>query len=321
MNGFPLKNVIWTVTDGRAGMLNQCTGLAAAMGMPWENKTVHPRFPWSLLPVSSWPAPFLSLGSDSSSFDPPWPKVVIGCGWRSIPFVIEVKRRSGGKTFTVQLQDPKVPAEIFDLVVPPEHDGLSGPNVEAIIGSPNSVTAASLSRAARQWTNFFSAYPSPRVTVLIGGKSKSHRFSEGDAATLAQQILDLGSRGYSILATTSRRTGDAQTRILQQALNTPNAFLWNGNGDNPYLGMLALADAILVTSDSTNMMVEAAGTGKPVHIVPLPCSNEKFTKLIERLKQLGIARDFTGEIQQWNYQPLNETARIAGLIRRKLNPS
>ena len=302
-------------------MLNQCKGLAEAIGLPHENKTVHPRFPWTWAPVSSWPAPFLALSTDSSSFEPPWPKIVIGCGWRAIPYVIEVKRRSGGKTFAVQLQDPKVSTEIFDLVVPPEHDGLTGANVTSIIGSPNSVTSASLARAEKQWRSFFQSFRNPRIAVLIGGTSKSHRFNEDDALALSAQLLTLSGKGYSILATTSRRTGKAQTEILRQTLKLPNAFLWNGEGDNPYLGMLALADAILVTSDSTNMMVEAAGTGKPVHIVPLKCTNEKFTKLTDRLKERNIARDFIGEIQNWTYQPLNETARIAELIRRKLSQS
>ena len=34
-------------------------------------------------------------------------------------------------------------------------------------------------------------------------------------------------------------------------------------GRNPYLAMLALADAILVTGDSANMVGEAASTGRP----------------------------------------------------------
>ena len=35
---------------------------------------------------------------------------------------------------------------------------------------------------------------------------------------------------------------------------------------NPYPGILATADAVIVTSDSINMVSEAASTGKPVLI-------------------------------------------------------
>lgn len=321
MNEIPLKNATWIVTDGRIGMVNQCQGLADAVGLPVEAKRVLPRFPWTALPVTSWPAPFLSLKPGSSSFEPPWPRLVIGCGWRSIPFVIEVKRRSGGRTFAVQLQDPKVPPEIFDLVVPPEHDELEGANVVPIIGSPNGITAMRLGDAARKWHSFFLSYPSPRIAVLIGGKSKSHRFDKTDALALADQLRALLHEGYALMVTTSRRTGEEQSRILRESLQARNAFIWDGQGENPYMGMLALADAILVTSDSTNMMVEAASSGKPVHVVPLECSNPKFDRLVARLVDHGAARRFTGKIETWTYQPLNETARVGELIRRKLSKS
>lgn len=299
-------------------MVNQCLGLAEAVGLPVESKIVAPRLPWTLLPVTLWPFPLLSLARGSSSFEPPWPRLVIGCGWRSIPFLIEIKRRSGNRTMTVQLQDPRVPTDVFDLVVPPEHDGLQGENVVPIIGSPNRINPASLGAAARRWTTLVQAYPSPRVAVLVGGRSKSHRFDKADAAALGDQLRQLLHQGYALMVTTSRRTGDEQTQILREALNAKHAFLWDGTGDNPLLGMLAHADAILVTSDSTNMMVEAAGTGKPVHILTLPCTNPKFDRLVERLVGIGVARIFTGRIENWPCTPLNETARIAELIRGKL---
>ncbi|NOT42438.1 MAG: hypothetical protein HOP13_18330 [Alphaproteobacteria bacterium] len=307
----------WAISDGRAGMANQVRGLAEAVGLPVQVKTVIPHLPWTLLPVTMWPSPLSALDAKSSTFEPPWPKVAVGCGWRSIPYVLAVKRLSGGKTFTVQLQDPRIDTKHFDLVVPPEHDDLKAPNVEAIVGSPNAVTRERLDAAAAQWRAKFDAFKRQRIAVLIGGKSKSHRFDENDARNLADQLKDLAPR-YDLMITTSRRTGEAQTNIITNALAGTGAFLWDGTGDNPYFGLLALADVILVTSDSTNMAVEAAATGKPVYIVDLPGGDPKFTHLHKLLERRGIARKFTGEIAQWTYEPLNETARIAALIRRKI---
>ncbi len=299
-------------------MQNQATGLAEAVGLPVEIKTVHPRLPWTLMPVAHWPLPFNALGHDSSSFAPPWPRLVIGCGWRSIPFCLEVKRRTAGAAFTVQLQHPRIAPSHFDLVIPPEHDRLSGPNVIPMIGSPNLVTRAKLDEAAYLWRPRLAGLPKPRLAVLIGGKSKSHRFGVDDATRLALQLKTLAGEGFAIMATTSRRTGEEQTQIIRQALASSNATVWDGTGDNPYLGYLALADAILVTSDSTNMATEAAATGKPVHVVALPCTNPKFDALHQQLESLGIARPFSGKIGTWTYQPLDETARIAAIIREKL---
>jgi mitochondrial fission protein ELM1 len=262
--------------------------------------------------------PFAALKPGSATFTPPWPRVAIGCGWRSIPYMLAVKRRSNGRTFTVQLQHPRVDPALFDLVVPPEHDDLAGANVMPIIGSPNGVTRARLDAAARKWLPQLERLPHPRVAVLIGGASKSHSFSEDDATKFAASLKALTAQNIGVMATTSRRTGEAQTKIIRDALTGTNAYVFNGEGENPYAGLLALADAILVTSDSTNMAVEAASTGKPVYIVDIPGGDAKFDRLHETLRNRGIARRFTGEIEQWTYEPLNETARVAEHIRRRI---
>jgi mitochondrial fission protein ELM1 len=320
VNETAVENVTWAITDGRAGILNQARGLAEAVGLPVEVKTVKPHWLWALLPVTRWPAPFAALSKDSATFAPPWPRVAIGCGWRSIPYMLEVKRRSNGKTFTVQLQHPRVDPKLFDLVVPPEHDNLEGENVVPIIGSPNGVTRARLDAAAKKWASTFAHLPHPRVAVLIGGASKSHSFSEDDARRLAGALKDLTAQGIGVMATTSRRTGEKQQAIIRETLNHPNAYVFDGQGENPYAGLLALADAILVTADSTNMAVEAAATGKPVYIVDIPGGGAKFDRLHETLRNRGIARKFTGKIEHWAYEPLNETARVAELIRRRIAP-
>jgi mitochondrial fission protein ELM1 len=318
VNDTAVENVTWAITDGRAGILNQARGLAEAVGLPVEVKTVHPRLPWTLLPVTRWPAPFAALGPGSASFAPPWPRVAIGCAWRSIPYMLAVKHRSGGKTFTVQLQHPRVDPALFDLVVPPEHDNLTGANVVPIIGSPNGVTRVRLDAAAKKWSATFEHLPRPRVAVLIGGASKSHSFSEDDARRFANSLKTLTAQNMGVMVTTSRRTGDAQTKIIRDMLTGANAYVFDGEGENPYAGLLALADAILVTSESTNMAVEAAATGKPVYIVDIPGGGAKFDRLHETLRNRGIARIFAGKIEQWTYEPLNETARVAELIRRRI---
>jgi mitochondrial fission protein ELM1 len=310
------SNVCWVISDGRAGIVNQCLGLAEAVGLPIEVKTVHPRWPWTWLPLTAWPNPFASLADGSARFEPPWPRLTIGCGWRSIPVVLEIKRRSQGHTFTVQLQDPRIAPSHFDLVVPPEHDQVSGANVITTLGSPNRISKQKLDAAAAAWRARFEALPAPRVGVLIGGTSKAHRFSESDAAQLAAQLKAL-TKGASLIVTPSRRTGEAQTKIIAGTLAGTRAFVWDGSGDNPYFAILALCDAFLVTSDSTNLLTEAASTGKPVHIVDLPGGHAKFARLHQSLIERGIARRFTGQIENWTYQPLNETARVAAEIKQR----
>lgn len=57
------------------------------------------------------------------------------------------------------------------------------------------------------------------------------------------------------------------------AIDVPCHFYrWQANDDdNPHLGFLALADAIIVTGDSLSMLAEACATGRPVHIFEFGC--------------------------------------------------
>ena len=66
------------------------------------------------------------------------------------------------------------------------------------------------------------------------------------------------------MATPSRRTPAELAAAVRE--NIGDGFFWDGAGDNPYPAMLALADAMLVTGDSANMVGEATATGAPVHV-------------------------------------------------------
>lgn len=312
------SKLVWAISDGRAGLEAQVVGLAEAIGLPFESKVVQPRWPWTMLPVTLWPAPFAALGPGSSPLNPPWPDLVIGCGWRSIPYMLAIKRLSGGKTLTVQTQDPRIRPDLFDIVVAPEHDRTRGGNVFAILGSPNRITPAKLAAAAEDWREKLDALPRPRVAVLIGGTSKAYRLTPGRMREIAEDLKALQKTGASLMITTSRRTGIEQIKVLQEAMQGTGAYVWTGEGPNPYFGILGLADSILVTADSTNMITEAASTGKPVHILALLRGSLKFGRFHEALVDRGIARPFTGRLEKWTYPPLAETARAADYIRATL---
>ncbi len=319
MNSFGLKEACWVVCDPRVGIVNQCVGLAEAVGLPVEVKIVEPRAPWTWLPLTAWPRPFESLPPGGPTFAPPWPRLTIDCGWRSIPFVLAVKRLSAGKTFAVHIQKPRVALRHFDLVIPPEHDQVVGPNVITTVGAPNGVTRAKLEAAAAQWAPTFQHLKHPRVGVLIGGNSNAHQFDERVAEQFAARLKQLANDGFSLIVTPSRRTGEGQTRIIKQTLEGTSSFVWDGTGDNPYFAILALCDAFLVTGDSTNLLTEPASTGRPIHIIDLPGGTAKFDRLHANLIARGIARHFSGKIETWSYPPLEETSHIAAEINRRMN--
>lgn len=315
----PTTDECWIITEGAAGMENQCLGLAERLPLTKRVLRLKVAAPWRWLAPRAFGSPFRHLTEESDRPAPPWPRLVIACGRQSIPFSIAIRRESGGRTVTVQCQNPRMNPEEFDLVIPPEHDGLTGPHVFPIIGSPNRITPAKLEDAHAEFADIFVKLPRPRVAVLIGGSSRSH----GDLGHAQARVLADGLRSvaqtHALMITASRRTDPAITALLRAELAGPKTYFWNGDSPNPYFGMLAWADAIVATSDSVNMICEAAGTGKPVHIFQLNARSLRARKFQESMIQRGIARPFAGKIEQWSYTPLDETGRAAKQIQMLLD--
>ncbi len=315
----PLANVCWVITNGTPGMENQALGIADRVGLATIAKRVRLRWPWSRIAPFSPGSTFGRQSADSDSLDAPWPRLAIGVGRESIPFMRAIKKASP-RTVTVQCQDPRTDLSSFDLVVPPEHDALTGANVFPILGSPNRITPEKLVAARTQFASLFEPLRAPRLAVLIGGDSRAYRFDDASVTALIASLTTL-SKTHGLMVTPSRRTGTENVKRIESALAGTGAFLWNGSGENPYLGMLAWADAFLITADSVNLASEAATTGKPVHIFPLPGGSRKFDAFHRELAARGISRVFDGQIGQWDYTPLDETARAAKRVRELLDVS
>jgi mitochondrial fission protein ELM1 len=309
----------WIVTEGAAGMENQCLGLAERLPFPVRVFRMHLKKPWQWLAPHAFGPPFAHVTNASDKMVPPWPRLFVGCGRQSIPFSIAVKRASGGWTTTVQCQDPRLAVSKFDLVIPAEHDEIRGQNVFAIVGSPNRVTLARLQEAQQRFAHLLEPLPSLRVAVLIGGSSRTHGSLDITAAERLGEMLQQAATDHGLMVSTSRRTSSAAAAIVRRRLSGTGAFVWDGSGENPYLGMLAWADAFVVTADSVNMICEAATTGKPVHVFPLPGGGRKAHLFQQSLVERGITRPFGGQIQQWSYVPLDETSRAVEQIARLLD--
>jgi hypothetical protein len=102
--------------------------------------------------------------------------------------------------------------------------------------------------------------------------------------------------------------------VLGRRLAGLPATVWDGAGENPYFGLLGLADALVVTCDSVSMASEACATGKPVYIAELPGGNRKFREFHASLRAQGMTRPLVGELESWTYVPPNDTARVAKAV-------
>ncbi|MGE3930939.1 MAG: mitochondrial fission ELM1 family protein [Hyphomonadaceae bacterium] len=310
---------IWAVSDGRAGIENQALGLAEAIGrrVPARVviKRVRLRTPWSWAPPGFTPAPRQSLALDADPIEPPWPDIWIGCGRASIPFSMGVRHWARGRTFVVQLQDPRVNAREFDVVVPPIHDELEGANVIPIVGACHRVTPQRLEEARDDYPAPLDDLPNPRFAVLIGGKSKRQDISPKRARAIADSLVQVQREtGGTLMATVSRRTSEAARLQFRTWLAPHCAVYFEGEGLNPYFAMLGAADHIFVTADSVNMATEAAASGKPIHILAVDGPGGKLDRFHQSLQRRGCARPFNGRLEAWSYPPLLETDRAAAAI-------
>jgi len=317
---------IWAVSDGRAGIEAQAVGLAEAVARLVPAEIVVKRIGWPRwmrrLPSALNLAPLHLLAKESDPIVPPWPDLWVANGRAAIPLSIGVRRWSAGGSFVVQLQDPLRSSHRFDVVIPPHHDGLDGPNVFPITGTPHRVTPERLARELQPFQARLDTLPRPHVAVLIGGKSRAFDLSPARAQVLADEIGQaVGASGGSLLLTFSRRTPDDAKAILAQRLRALPGWLWDGEGANPYFAFLATADHILVTEDSANMPTEAAATGRPVHLLAMDGAQARKRRFHAELARLGVARPFAGKLANWTYPPLRETDRAAAEILRRMGRS
>lgn len=309
----------WVVGEGLAGTENQCLGIADALGLTPVIKRIRLRFPWKQL------SPYLRCGhqwafdKSGDSIAPPWPDLVLASGRKSIAAALYIKQASGGKTVVVQVQDPRIPARLFDLVTVPQHDPARGENVITTTGALHRVTPE---RLAEELSKFpaLQKLPQPRAAVMIGGNSKAHHLTAENTTKLAARLQEL-VKNYSLMITVSRRTPHTCLDILQKALaDAPGTYFWDGSGDNPYFAFLGLADFLLVTEDSVSMTSEAISTGKPVYTIPMEGGARRIDRFHHLLQTQGYTRILPqeGALETWHYAAPQDTAVVAEKIKALL---
>ena len=303
----------FVISDGRRGIENQALGLAEAAGRikPLEIIThiiengaaFKAASPTLQFAMKSKPADYGLNGAP--------PQIAIGCGRQAIAPLLALKKHHP-ETFTVYVQDPRMVTDRFNLVIAPEHDSLEGPNVEVMIGSPNRVTDAEIIGQMLSFADGLAELPMPRAAMLIGGTSKTHKLGKPQHDAHLKAAKALIAKGYSLLITTSRRTPDWAIQDYK-LLDSDNDAVWvyTGDGPNPYFAFLGGADIILVTEDSTNMLTEAASTGKPVFTLPMQGKAGKFEGLYQSLANRCHIRPYDSNLESPKYEPLTETQRMA----------
>ena len=322
--------------DDRPGNCNQVLAVAEVLGWPFATKEIG-YGPLARLP--NWLLGRSLLGLTPAAravLVPPWPALVIAAGRRSLPVVRWLKRRQPA-TFLVQLMWPGS-ARGLDLIAVPAHDRLpEWPQLVRTQGVPHRITAARLAEAAAALAPRLADLPRPWIACLIGGSNRPVPFTRADAAALGRQANALArARAGSLLITSSRRTDARWLPALLGTLEGPRlVHRWTPRtpdrsrdgsfddrpetSDNPYLGLLGAADAIIVTADSASMCTEACATGKPVFLFhPAAGVSTRIARLHAALESQGCLHPLGSAWPERRPPPLNPADAVADAIRARL---
>jgi len=313
----PAHSRMIAISDGRPGNARQAEALAHAI-LPGQVERLHisTRAPWRWASPRWLPGSTRALGAEFQRLMSEPPRWAVGCG-RQAALATRLLHQAGSQV--VHILNPRIAHRHWDLVILPEHDGITGSNVIPIRGSLNPVDDAWLAAARVEFAQL-ERYPSPRLTLLIGGDARHGRLP----ACVWQQIMALMAqwhrdRGGSVLVTTSRRTPPALAAELTHQMHTLPGLCWTGaaDGANPYAGLLAYADQIVCTADSVNLLSEACATRAPVCIVGAETAPGGPGRFARDLLNTGRA-SASLMAASVAITPLRETERIAALVRERL---
>jgi mitochondrial fission protein ELM1 len=305
---------VWILTDGKAGDEQPLIGIAEAMGVAPEVRRVHPRKPFAMVmpwgPIDWHDRPNLP----GSPLAPPYPDICLATGRRAIAYLRHLKAVSP-TTCTVLFKDPRTRRHGADLLIVQAHDRLRGPTVKVVTTAPNRLPPSRLDAIRANPPDDLAALPSPRLAVLVGGNSRHHQFTPEDIARLVAGLEQRVADGASLMITASRRTPPTLATALRSlADRSDRVVFWDGQGANPLAAYMALADELIVTADSTNMIGEAASTGHPIQVFHPTGGHPKIERFIGLLSQEAHVGRFPDAPATGTYPPINSTADIAAAI-------
>jgi len=310
-----LKGIL--LTQGMHGMISQVEGLAKALDLDFIHEKIELNNFWKLFPPKLTPiseSVYKKINHDD--FD-----VIISCGRKSVIPSIHLKKNSNREVINIHIQDPKVNLNHFDFIVAPEHDGIEGKNVISTKGAIHYLTENEISEN-KDYLNSFIKKDERKIWALImGGPTKYYDYSTKNMKHIFTALYKLLKKhNFQLVVIPSMRTPINTIHYAREFFGENHTVIEDVD-KKAYLSVLAIAENIVVTCDSSSMISEAALTGKPIYIASiLPKKNDKrFQRFRNLFRELNIIRNLGEEVEIWSYEKLDETNRVANIIKQKIN--
>ena len=307
-----LKGLI--ITEGMHGMISQAEGLAKALDLNFFHEKIELNSFWKFIPPRFTPIKKIVFKNKiKEDFD-----IIISCGRKSVIPSIFIKKNSKKKVFNIHIQDPKVSLDNFDVVVAPQHDNLSGNNVISTKGAIHYLSIQEINENKGYLSNKIK--PAKEVVALIlGGPNKYYKFTKENIKNVFLKITEnFIKKNFQLIIVPSIRTPKDIIKLANEYFGKDHLVI-NEVDKKAYLSALGLSKFLVVTCDSSSMISEAAITGKPIYVADIPATKDdyRFRKFINLFKELNIIRILDSNIENWDYERLDETNRVAKEIINK----
>ena len=291
---------VWLVLGDKQGDNSQAEALAAALPWSCERRRIALQPQWVLGKPKVEPSLHHLDLERSDPLEPPWPDLILTIGRRPCMVALWIREQSAGRSRVVLLGKPSGMMQSFDLVIGSAEVQLPPLSNVFKIGLPlMRVDPDAVARAAEAWRERFAELPRPLHAFLVGGPTGPFRFD----ARVLERLLSLARRvaaeGGTPYVTTSRRTPpQVVDSLIERLPSGARLFRWSAQAsENPYAGLLGLADGFVVTGDSISMLVEVARLGRPLAILPLSAG------------PLGRLDQIRRELARWLFAPEGERSR------------
>ena len=310
-----LKGIL--LTQGMHGMISQVEGLAKALEIDFTHHTVELNNFWKMTPPKLTPiSQSVYKKINQSEFD-----LIISCGRKSVIPAIHLKKNSKKKVFNVHIQDPKVNFSHFDFIVAPEHDSIKGQNVINTKGAIHYLTEEEIFKNKDYLNSFIKKDQRKICSLILGGPTKYYDYTSENIKNIFFNLNNLLKKNdYQLIVIPSMRTPKNSINHAKEYFGEKHTIL-DTVDKKAYLSALSMSESIVISCDSSSMISEAALTGKPIYVANIsPKRNDKrFQKFRNLFRELNIIRNLGEEEENWNYQKLDETNRVAKIIKQKIN--
>jgi mitochondrial fission protein ELM1 len=280
---------VWLVLGDKLGDNAQVEIVATALGWPVERKTLRFKEQYVTGKPPFKPSLYHIDLAASDPLTPPWPDLVLTVGRRPSMAAMWIKQQSNGHTKVVLVGRPRRMLNDFDLILAtPQYRLPRQPNVLRLGLPLMRVDPAKIEVASATWRERLASLPRPITAVLVGGPTKPFVFDATVTRAFVAALRRSAGEAGTLFVSTSRRTPSEVVEALTGELPAGSQlYRWRPDAsENPYHGLLGLADRFVVTGDSISMLVEVARTGKPLAIFPLPVTRGLWSRARARLAQV-----------------------------------